>query len=203
MERYFTVCLSIIMFVGMGTVGEAADTDLPSNKSMVEQRLRADIQELREENKKLRRTIRRLRNNRNSSTSSGRETSEASVDQQRLKQYRKVLRKIHRLISSMPGIDVKKTSNKSSKSTQKKVRNPDDSSGGEWVQEEGRPYPIRKEPLQEETTYVTDGDDTLSKISHQFYHDADLWLRVYLVNESRLPSPDTLPPGTRLRLPPL
>jgi nucleoid-associated protein YgaU len=45
--------------------------------------------------------------------------------------------------------------------------------------------------------------DTLRSIAHEVYDDANSWLRLYDANRDVIgPDPDTLQPGTLLRVPP-
>jgi predicted nuclease with TOPRIM domain len=180
----------------------------PSEQTMVEQRLRSDLEDLREENESLEQEIERLREQE--------ETETDSVDSERLEELRGENERLRSLVekyrtivdSFVRRVNRIDTRYQPVPETDEQVTgSPDSPEEADeedlWTDDPNRPYPIRTHPLREEITYVTEGDDTLSKIAHQFYHDAELWIRIYLVNENRLESPDTLPPGTRLRLPPL
>ena len=44
--------------------------------------------------------------------------------------------------------------------------------------------------------------DTLSKISKQFYGDANKYMKIFEANKPMLKSPDKIYPGQNLRIPP-
>jgi uncharacterized protein YidB (DUF937 family) len=50
-------------------------------------------------------------------------------------------------------------------------------------------------------TYTVVSGDTLSKISKQFYHDANQWQRIFEANRDILTNPDRISPGQNLRIP--
>ncbi len=74
-------------------------------------------------------------------------------------------------------------------------------SGLLWISE-GRNYPVRRYPLDYELTITTDSIDSLSRLDHQYYRDADYGIEIYRANRDRLPDQQTLPRDTRLTLPP-
>ncbi len=50
-------------------------------------------------------------------------------------------------------------------------------------------------------TYTVASGDTLSKISKQFYNDANQWQRIFDANRDILSNPDRIQPGQHLRIP--
>jgi uncharacterized protein YidB (DUF937 family) len=50
-------------------------------------------------------------------------------------------------------------------------------------------------------SYTVVGGDTLSKISKQFYGDANQWRRIFDANRNILNNPDRISPGQKLRIP--
>lgn len=50
-------------------------------------------------------------------------------------------------------------------------------------------------------TYTVASGDTLSKISRQFYNDANQWQRIFDANRDILSNPDRISPGQKLRIP--
>lgn len=50
-------------------------------------------------------------------------------------------------------------------------------------------------------TYTVASGDTLSKISKQFYNDANQWQRIFDANRDILSNPDRILPGQHLRIP--
>jgi LysM repeat protein len=50
-------------------------------------------------------------------------------------------------------------------------------------------------------TYTVASGDTLSKISKQFYSDANQWQRIFDANRDILSNPDRILPGQKLRIP--
>jgi nucleoid-associated protein YgaU len=50
-------------------------------------------------------------------------------------------------------------------------------------------------------TYTVPSGDTLSKISKQFYNDANQWQRIFDANRDILSNPDRISPGQKLRIP--
>lgn len=74
----------------------------------------------------------------------------------------------------------------------------------------GEPIPSLAQPaetmLPETTapqfdTYVVQKDDTLQKISAQFYGTTKKWMRIFEANKDVLKSPDRVRPGQELRIP--
>lgn len=51
-------------------------------------------------------------------------------------------------------------------------------------------------------TYTVKAGDTLSKISRQFYGDADEYMRIYYANRDKLRDPDKIQVGQQLVIPP-
>jgi LysM repeat protein len=51
-------------------------------------------------------------------------------------------------------------------------------------------------------TYTVKSGDTLSKISRQFYGDADEYMRIFYANRDQLNDPDKIRVGQRLIIPP-
>ena len=53
-----------------------------------------------------------------------------------------------------------------------------------------------------EQTYTVKSGDTLSKISRQFYGDADEYMRIFYANRDKLKDPDKIQVGQELVIPP-
>ena len=51
-------------------------------------------------------------------------------------------------------------------------------------------------------TYTVKAGDTLSKISKQFYGDADEYMRIFYANRDKLKDPDKIQVGQQLAIPP-
>ena len=51
-------------------------------------------------------------------------------------------------------------------------------------------------------TYEVKGGDTLSKISKQFYGDANEYMRIFYANRDKLNDPDKIQVGQKLNIPP-
>ena len=51
-------------------------------------------------------------------------------------------------------------------------------------------------------TYTVKGGDTLSKISKQYYGDADEYMRIFYANREALKDPDKIQVGQQLTIPP-
>lgn len=202
------VFMGIFLFVAGPLFGQGA----PSEEQMIKERLQSDLENLREENKSLRKELKQLREektNVSSDQSSGGLSSRMKALKAENKRLRSILSQYRDIFNEL--VKEVKQADTTFQTTVAPAREVSETpstdeeadSDSKWMNDPDRPYPIRREPLSKEISYVTDPDDTLSKIAHQFYHDAELWIRIYLVNEDRLDSPDTLPPGTELRLPPL
>jgi nucleoid-associated protein YgaU len=56
-------------------------------------------------------------------------------------------------------------------------------------------------PPPAEQTYAVQSGDTLSKISKQFYGDANKYLKIFEANRSTLSDPDKIKPGQVLKIP--
>jgi nucleoid-associated protein YgaU len=50
-------------------------------------------------------------------------------------------------------------------------------------------------------SYTVKAGDTLSKISRQFYGDADEYMRIFYANQDKLKDPDKIQVGQQLRIP--
>lgn len=61
--------------------------------------------------------------------------------------------------------------------------------------------PPKEEPPTLQTYTVVKGD-TLSKISRQFYGNANKWRRIFEANTDQLDNPDRIKPGQVLKIPP-
>jgi len=55
--------------------------------------------------------------------------------------------------------------------------------------------------LGDEQTYTVEAGDTPSKISHQFYGEANLYMNIFEANRDKLTDPNKIQPGMRLRIP--
>lgn len=56
-------------------------------------------------------------------------------------------------------------------------------------------------PKPKEQAYTVQSGDTLSKISKQFYGDANRYMKIFDANKDQLKDPDTIKPGQTLRIP--
>lgn len=213
MERHNVVIASLV-FVGLLLIGAGPvlGQGAPSEEEMIKERLQSDLENLREENESLREEleeVRRQNEQRTEEASTDGQTSRVEALKAENRRLRKILSQyrdiFNELVKEVKQADTtfQTTVAPAREVTETPTTEEEADSESKWMNDPDRPYPIRRQPLEEEITYVTDPDDTLSKIAHQFYHDAELWIRIYLVNENRLESPDTLPPGTELRLPPI
>ena len=55
--------------------------------------------------------------------------------------------------------------------------------------------------LSDEQVYTVEAGDTLSKISQQFYGEANLYMNIFEANRDKLTDPNKIQPGMRLRIP--
>jgi nucleoid-associated protein YgaU len=56
-------------------------------------------------------------------------------------------------------------------------------------------------PKPKEQAYTVQSGDTLSKISKQFYGDANRYMKIFDANKDQLKDPNTIKPGQTLRIP--
>lgn len=56
-------------------------------------------------------------------------------------------------------------------------------------------------PKPKEQAYTVQSGDTLSKISKQFYGDANRYMKIFDANKDQLKDPNTIKPGQVLRIP--
>ena len=56
-------------------------------------------------------------------------------------------------------------------------------------------------PKPKEQNYTVQSGDTLSKISKQFYGDANRYMKIFDANKDQLSDPDKIKPGQVLKLP--
>jgi nucleoid-associated protein YgaU len=54
---------------------------------------------------------------------------------------------------------------------------------------------------QSQRTYTVQAGDTLSKISRQFYGNANQYMKIFNANRDQLQDPDRIQPGQRLVIP--
>lgn len=219
MGRYLYLIASITGLCFLSIVPLDAQNNgggAPDQSNIVIDRLRSDIQELKAENRELRNRIKELETTTNASESTtSDETLRREIQDLRelLRRYRDAAADLVQIVadSDTDFITVERGESTTKETDQseevereeKNRQEPNPELQGEWIVDDSRPYPIRREPLDEQVTFTTGPNDTLSKIAHQYYHDAELWFRLFLVNEDRLDSPDNLPPGTTLQLPPI
>lgn len=51
------------------------------------------------------------------------------------------------------------------------------------------------------TTYEVKSGDSLSKIAHQFYGNANQWRKIYDANRDQIKNPDLIYPGQKFNIP--
>lgn len=56
-------------------------------------------------------------------------------------------------------------------------------------------------PTAQFDTYVVQRDDTLQKISAQFYGTTKKWMKIFEANKEKLKSPDRIRPGQEIKIP--
>ena len=56
-------------------------------------------------------------------------------------------------------------------------------------------------PKAKDQSYTVQGGDTLSKISKQFYGDANRYMRIFDANKDQLKDPNVIKPGQVLKIP--
>jgi nucleoid-associated protein YgaU len=56
-------------------------------------------------------------------------------------------------------------------------------------------------PKPKDQSYTVQSGDTLSKISKQFYGDANRYMKIFDANKDQLKDPNTIKPGQVLRIP--
>ena len=62
------------------------------------------------------------------------------------------------------------------------------------------PQPAQRQAAPQQT-YTVQAGDTLSKISKQFYGDANKYLKIFEANRDQLSDPDKIKPGQALKIP--
>lgn len=174
-----------------------------TNNAMVHRRLQSDISSLRKQVSRLSETLKKL-------------TDRLSRLEATVRRQENRLQKFEQQIQADRSMEEKtdKQNLKHSISSAKKSETSPEKAGVQksetplsqqsiWVDKPRLSYKIRREPLDREIIYVATDDTVLSKLAHRYYRDASFWEQIYQVNKNKLPSPDVVPPGTRLRLPPL
>ncbi|MEO6800128.1 MAG: LysM peptidoglycan-binding domain-containing protein [Rhodanobacter sp.] len=56
--------------------------------------------------------------------------------------------------------------------------------------------------IDENTNYIVEKGDSLSKIAQHFYHNANAWKSIFDANRDQLSDPDRIKPGQILKIPP-
>jgi nucleoid-associated protein YgaU len=64
-----------------------------------------------------------------------------------------------------------------------------------------KPRPGTKAPVSSMKTYTVKSGDTLSKISREFYGDANEYMKIFEANKDQLTDPDKIKPGQVLKIP--
>ncbi len=72
-----------------------------------------------------------------------------------------------------------------------------------WEYGPERAYPILAEPLEQELKKIIAREDSLSRLAHQFYRDAAYWRHLYRYNSELITDVERLPGGREIELPPL
>lgn len=192
MERNtFVLGLSALLLVVPLFVG-AQET---SRRQLIQDRLLSDISSINDQLSRLNRTVNRLED----------EISQLKNVNQRQRN------RINELEKTVASLRDGSTTSQASRGTGERREDttvsgndsPSTSSPSMWEPHPNVPYEIRREPLNYELIYITTDDTTLTKLAHRYYRDASYWRNIYRVNEDKLPSPDVVPPGVRLRLPPI
>ncbi len=157
----------------------------------------SDIREVRKQLSQLTETVDQLQS----------EVDRLNTDNERQKARIKMLEQlVNRLreTGKSPNIHKPESSDKPQKSQEKtKSSREETSQDTVWTSSSDFDYKIRKSPLDKETTYVTTYGTTLTKLAHRYYRDASFWKEIYRINRDKLPAPNEVPEGVRLRLPPV
>lgn len=72
-----------------------------------------------------------------------------------------------------------------------------------WEYGPYRSYPVLQAPLDQKIKKIITDIDSLTRLAHQFYLDAQYWEPLYEFNSDRLETPNSLPTGRTIVLPPL
>lgn len=119
---------------------------------------------------------------------------------------------------SDPGTEtsVARQNNEQSKSTQEKtpskkenaqgnlsntVINPEEIKKTQETKNKDKKKKKEKAQKQKPRYYTVKPGDSLNKIAYKFYQRYDKWPKIYKANRNKLPSPQTLSPGQRLKIP--
>lgn len=167
--------------------------------SMVRDRLMADMRELKDQLTQLNETVNRLQN------------TISDLRRENQKNKNRIL-ELERRLDRM-GEDAETNADRNSNNNSRGSAQPEPTSSDqrsratesddEWVQAPNQSYEIRREPLDHKVIYVTTDDTTLTELAHKYYRDASFWRVIYELNRDKLPSPDVVPPGVNLVLPPV
>lgn len=193
MERYsyrFLGFLLVLLVLPLSLPAQDA-----SRKQLIQDRLLSDISSINDQLSELNRTVNRLEN----------QVSELkNVNQRqrnRINQLEKTVENLRNGSSTVSTTDEESAERQDT--TVSGNNSPSESTPSMWESHPQVSYEIRREPLNYELIYITTDDTTLTKLAHRYYRDAGLWRNIYRMNEDKLPSPDVVPPGVRLRLPPI
>lgn len=192
MDRTYRILIPIFLLM----IFLPASVESQQRKSLVQRRLMADMRELKNKLNQLNQTVKRL------------EKLVAQLRRRNQKNRKRILtleRELDRTnypdraTNQRTNPEPRRTSQSATNEPRQQKTNP----GGEWIESPDHPYTIRRNPLDHKVIYVTTDDTTLTKLAHRYYRDASYWRAIYQFNRDKLPSPDVIPPGLNLVLPPI
>ncbi len=229
MGKTTLVTVILIIFAVSFPVDMLGAEGLPGEEDMVKQRLRMDLRELRQRYNQLsekcaryKKKVEKLENEsrykeKRTSDTVPRELKEKiKTKNRKITRLRRINRELNRInmelekelvklqekqLAETAAVSAKNDSAADTVSQAKKNTPTRGENNSKWIKD-GRPYPVRREPLDHEKEYRTRHVDTLSRLAHQYYGDGSYWYKLYKANEDRLADPNSLPSGTKLRLPP-
>lgn len=190
--------LSVFVLTLLLTVTSFTPAQSQDRNNMVRERMMADMRELKDQLTQLNKTVNQLQNT----------ISDLRRENQRNKnRIIELEQRLEHLSKSSEDRTDRREDDPKTQTANKTRSTPNDRSAAkdddEWVQAPNQSYEIRREPLDHKVIYVTTDDTTLTELAHKYYRDASFWRVIYELNRDKLPSPDVVPPGVNLVLPPV
>lgn len=190
--------LSVFVLTLLLTVTSFTPAQSQDRNNMVRERMMADMRELKDQLTQLNKTVNQLQNT----------ISDLRRENQRNKnRIIELEQRLEHLSKSSEDRTDRREDEPKTQTANKTRSTPNDRSAAkdddEWVQAPNQSYEIRREPLDHKVIYVTTDDTTLTELAHKYYRDASFWRVIYELNRDKLPSPDVVPPGVNLVLPPV
>lgn len=186
-----TTIISVLTFALLiGSLGPA----LAQDDSLVEERFRIDLRELREQVEELTQRVEELE-------SQVDELEEGNSTQRGDDSLARRVRRLEKTIQANSA-ESQDTAGESRPDTAEEESSAEEQQELNWVQEENLNYRILEEPIQYRTTHELKPGETFGIVAHKYYRRSELWRNLWQANKDKAESPGDLQVGMELVIPP-